>query len=309
MDPAVLVENLRVLTVIKRIDLAATVVFLWDYFLTFGMEVEHIWASKWTIVKALFLIQRYIPFIDIMGLGMYISFGENISETRCTRLNYAWKSFSIVGVVTSEAVLCFRVWAVWNRKKSMAFLLAILFAGSWIPAIALLMVFVKTIKYVALPPPFLGCIVAAADESSSFEFFLAWDTVMLLLMLTATLRSYQRSGRTALFKIVYGEGIIYYVYLFLISLINIILNHNTSIPIPYRFIAVSMIRSLHTILPSRALLHLRSQIKQGYLSGLTSIEMESGSKAQAGGRKSRNFTGIKIALPAGAGSSTIATEA
>ncbi|KAJ3501359.1 hypothetical protein NLJ89_g9372 [Agrocybe chaxingu] len=210
MDPVVLVENLRVLTVIKRIDLAATVVFLWDYLLTLGMEVEHIWASKWTIVKVLFLIQRYIPFIDIMGLGMY-------------------------------TVLCLRVWVVWNRKKSMAFLLAILFAGSWIPAIALLMVFVKTIKYMALPPPFLGCIVAAADESSSFEFFLVWDTVMLLLMLTATLRSYQRSGRTALFKIVYGEGIIYYFYLFLISLINIILNHNNSIPIAYRFIAVSYV--------------------------------------------------------------------
>ncbi|CAA7269708.1 unnamed protein product [Cyclocybe aegerita] len=258
MDPAILVENLKVSTVIKRVDLAASIIFLWDYFLTLGLEVDHIWSSRWTIVKVLFLFQRYIPFIDIMVLGMYMSFGENVSETRCTRVNYAWKFLSIAGVVASEAILCFRVWAVWNRRTFMSFLLPALFAGSWVPAITLLAIFMKSIKYIYLRPPFLGCVVASADKSISFEFFLIWDTVMLSLMAIAALKAYHRSGRTALFKIVYGEGIIYYFYLFAASTVNIILNHNNSIAIPYRFLAVAMLRSLHTILPSRALLHLRS---------------------------------------------------
>jgi hypothetical protein len=34
------------------------------------MEVDLVWKSKWTFMKALYLVQRYLPFID-MGLVVY----------------------------------------------------------------------------------------------------------------------------------------------------------------------------------------------------------------------------------------------
>ena len=40
--------------------------FIWDYILTFGMEVDLVWRSKWNFVKGLYLLQRYLPFTDIM---------------------------------------------------------------------------------------------------------------------------------------------------------------------------------------------------------------------------------------------------
>ena len=44
----------------------ACVVFIWDYILTFEMEVDHVWKSQWNFMKGLYLFQRYLPFIDIM---------------------------------------------------------------------------------------------------------------------------------------------------------------------------------------------------------------------------------------------------
>ena len=49
----------------------ACVVFLWDFILTFGMEVDFVWKSKWNFMKGLYLFQRYLPFIDPILLPVY----------------------------------------------------------------------------------------------------------------------------------------------------------------------------------------------------------------------------------------------
>jgi hypothetical protein len=41
-------------------------IFLWDYILTFGMEVDLVWKSKGNFLKGLYLFQRYLPFTDIL---------------------------------------------------------------------------------------------------------------------------------------------------------------------------------------------------------------------------------------------------
>jgi hypothetical protein len=50
---------------------AASTIFIWDYILTFGMEVDLVWKSKWNFMKGLYLFQRYLPFIDTAWLVLY----------------------------------------------------------------------------------------------------------------------------------------------------------------------------------------------------------------------------------------------
>ena len=45
--------------------------FIWDYILTLGMEVNLVWKSKWNLMKALYLFQRYLPFIDPIWIALY----------------------------------------------------------------------------------------------------------------------------------------------------------------------------------------------------------------------------------------------
>jgi Family of unknown function (DUF6533) len=40
--------------------------FLWDYIITLGMEVELVWKSKWNFMKGLYLFQRYLPFAELV---------------------------------------------------------------------------------------------------------------------------------------------------------------------------------------------------------------------------------------------------
>jgi len=42
--------------------------FVWDCILSFGMEVDLTWESKWSLMKGLYLFQRYLPFTDIIWL-------------------------------------------------------------------------------------------------------------------------------------------------------------------------------------------------------------------------------------------------
>ena len=45
--------------------------FIWDYILTFRMEIDLVWTSKWNFMKGLYLFQRYLPFIDTVWLVLY----------------------------------------------------------------------------------------------------------------------------------------------------------------------------------------------------------------------------------------------
>ncbi|KAJ3502229.1 hypothetical protein NLJ89_g8982 [Agrocybe chaxingu] len=253
---------------------AATVIFLWDYLLTFGMEVRYIWPGKWTFVKIVFLVQRYVPFLDIMWYGMHVSFGSNLSTKFCTRVNYVGKGLMLLGLISSEIVLLFRIWAVWNRNQIMTILLPVLFAACWIPPTIFLVEFIRSVKFVAVEPPFLGCVVLSASDviTLSWIFMLIWDTVSLILMVIPAVRACSYRGHSTLFRTVYGEGIVYYFYLFVLSTINILLNFNPSIAVPYRFLAVQMSRSLHSILTSRVLLHIRAQTDRTEVHGPSSFQ-------------------------------------
>jgi len=45
--------------------------FIWDYILTFRLEVDLVWKSKWSFMNGLYLVQRYLPFIDTIGFLLY----------------------------------------------------------------------------------------------------------------------------------------------------------------------------------------------------------------------------------------------
>ena len=38
------------------------------YLLTFGLEVNFIWPSRWKLVRMLFTLTRYLPFVDTVLL-------------------------------------------------------------------------------------------------------------------------------------------------------------------------------------------------------------------------------------------------
>jgi len=65
-------RNSRTLLILAIV--ASSAMFIWDYILTFRMEVDLVWKSKWNLIKGLYLLQRYLPFIDTIWLVLYRPF-------------------------------------------------------------------------------------------------------------------------------------------------------------------------------------------------------------------------------------------
>lgn len=52
-------------------SVVAAALYIWDYFITFDMEIDLIWRSKWNFMTGLFLVQRYLPFADTVWLVLF----------------------------------------------------------------------------------------------------------------------------------------------------------------------------------------------------------------------------------------------
>ena len=80
--------------------------FFWDYILTFEMEVDFVWKSKWNFMKGLYLFQRYLPFTELTWFilpncqlmyflssrARFFFTGNTVDiplEARCWKIHYA----------------------------------------------------------------------------------------------------------------------------------------------------------------------------------------------------------------------------
>ena len=62
--------------------------FLWDYILTFEMEVDLVWKSKWNFMKGLYLFQRYLPFTQLVLFVHPYCQSDVISILSCSIIFY-----------------------------------------------------------------------------------------------------------------------------------------------------------------------------------------------------------------------------
>lgn len=246
-------------------DVASMAIYFWDFFLTIGMEVDLIWKSKWSFMKGLYLFQRYLPFINSIPRILYYQIGGSLTMTGCRNL-YVYNSMSIfVGIVASEFLLTVRTWAVWNRNKRLSVLLSILCILNLASYFVLLALFLNSLIF-STPPHsgFRPCFLTYSLKKYlgfCWVLVIIWDTLMFMLTSVPGIRAYRSGGNSALIKVVYRDGVIYYLYLFVLSLINIVVVN--VFPPDYQNLLTTMERMLHSVLASRVLLHIRAQAGAG----------------------------------------------
>ncbi|KIM44057.1 hypothetical protein M413DRAFT_443118 [Hebeloma cylindrosporum] len=261
MDQADVVRLVHIMRLVTYFDVSASTLFVWDYMLTFRMEVDLVWKSKWTFMKGLYLFQRYLPFIDTAWLVLYRQTGGNLTRTACWDTYHASGVLMIVGLAASEMILTIRTWAVWNRNRRLSIILPILYALVWGSCFFFLSKFLNSLRSSDPPyPGFKGCFVTHASKDLNFLWVLlaVWNTMVLMLMLIPAVRTYRSGGENGrLFKTVYRDGLIYYLYLFALALANVIVI--ATLPSQFQEPLTVMERVIHSMLASRVLLEIRAQ--------------------------------------------------
>ncbi|KIK00681.1 hypothetical protein K443DRAFT_678976 [Laccaria amethystina LaAM-08-1] len=270
------VESVRLVT---YFDVAGSTMFLYDYLITLGMEVDLVWSSKWTFMKMLYFAQRYLPFVDAVALCFLNQLSTTIDPTACKMVEKARGVLMIAGISLSELVLTLRVWAVWERSSRVGLVLSILFLLAVSSSFVVSGFFLSSLQFVDKPyPTFQGCFITSASRVvyMNWVILMAYEAAILVMIVIPGISAYRLGGDTALHTIVYRDGVIVYIYLLALSTINVIVS--ISLPRMYLDILWSVERCLHSILTSRVLLDIRAYGRRAHTvwaDGITELHFDS----------------------------------
>ncbi|TFK64464.1 hypothetical protein BDN72DRAFT_901523 [Pluteus cervinus] len=197
---------------------AAAALYLYDWFLTIGLEITFLWPSKLSAIKALYFIQRYMPFFDIVLLVFGFPFLQLISIETCKRSfeSVAW--LHLGGITISEVILTCRSIAIWgSTKRNLYIYISLLVLGCWIPFIILMEGYLQSLTFESFPYPGLYCFTS----QGSHIIYLCWvliaiyDAGVLVVIMISGIRSHVAGcPHSGLFQVVYRDGALYYLYMF-----------------------------------------------------------------------------------------------
>ncbi|KAF8990281.1 hypothetical protein BDQ17DRAFT_1472042 [Cyathus striatus] len=143
---------------------------LYEYFITFPLEVKYIWNAPWGFIKIVYFITRYLPFSDT-SLVLLRHFYPHLSAKHCYNLFITSICKSI-----SQLIFTVRVWAVWGKNKRSTFLLPIFFIMCWLPAYVITVQAVSTAKCDQDLIP-RGCL--ATGKISTIRLSVPWGILLV----------------------------------------------------------------------------------------------------------------------------------
>ncbi|OJA16357.1 hypothetical protein AZE42_07818 [Rhizopogon vesiculosus] len=103
---------------------------IYDYFLTLNDEISYIWNSPWTVVKVLFLVNRYGNLV----VQTYIRLEEagllaHNSESFCLSFALLTSYFLILSSASIHILVLMRASAIWGTRKRVTQILIMGYMG------------------------------------------------------------------------------------------------------------------------------------------------------------------------------------
>ncbi|TFK64462.1 hypothetical protein BDN72DRAFT_264077 [Pluteus cervinus] len=244
----------------ESLIVAAGTLYLYDWFLTIDLEINLVWPSNLSAIKVLYFIQRYSPLFDtvLLVIGHQLFFSSDSIE-QCARGFKSAGWLFLGGVAISEVVLTCRCIAVWgNTKRNLYIFLSLLVLVCWVPCFVIMEVYLKSLTFNSVPYPPIHCFT----PEGSHILYLCWgliavyDAGTLAVMVIAGIRhSVPGCRQSTLFQVVYRDGALYYLYMFVLSASNVIVV--LTLPSGYATLMASLERVIHSVLTSRVVLHIR----------------------------------------------------
>ncbi|KAJ3564397.1 hypothetical protein NP233_g8321 [Leucocoprinus birnbaumii] len=96
---------------------ASLTVYVFDYLLTFEQELSLIWNSRWTWMKFLFLLDRYMMVPNFIMQTFLVGTVKYRGNIDCQHLALAWNYLCTIELFLSEIILSLRLWAMWGNNK------------------------------------------------------------------------------------------------------------------------------------------------------------------------------------------------
>ncbi|KAG1837110.1 hypothetical protein DFJ58DRAFT_156150 [Suillus subalutaceus] len=186
-----------------------SVLFKWTFLL----------QSRWTKVKVLYIIARYVPFL-IPIVNLYLAVTPNEDNNKCQISIYVITSLSLISFICSECFFVLRTYMLWNKNRII--LVTMLSAIFAVAISSTIISFTPVMTSYSTANVIPGC-----QSLASFSFFMpfallfVFQLVLLSITLVRVIQSW-RSVNGPLYAILVKHNIFYYVCGLLLSAVNVL---------------------------------------------------------------------------------------
>ncbi|KAG2139589.1 uncharacterized protein EDB93DRAFT_697052 [Suillus bovinus] len=186
----------------------------YDYARSLHEEWTFLLRSRWTKMKGLYIVTRYLPFI-ILAMDLYLSFTPNDNVYKCRVFDHISSGFFIL-----------RTYVLWN--KNIIFLAAMLstFFTFLVVSFSIAVDISATVAYATSAiPGITGCYWSSTSYSLFIPFLLSCVFGLELMILTL-IRAIQnwRINSSRLYVVLVNHNISYYACGFLFSVTNVFIS-------------------------------------------------------------------------------------
>jgi len=208
--------------------------YFYEYLLSFGDEVEYIWARTWTWSKILFLLTRYLTMLLLVGSAtVYVLPG--LGEDACNSFDWAAAFGTFAVVILVEAILQLRIYLLYGKSRKILITNLLLFVLHVGCAAALVAVYFPQQVFAPVPAGVLGsCYDYRLPQLSA-----VWATPLAYELYLTVLAVYkireQHSlrdplGGTSLIVVLARDSVVYFFLITFVIIVNIFLWTFTSTP-------------------------------------------------------------------------------
>ncbi|KAG2144275.1 hypothetical protein DEU56DRAFT_237172 [Suillus clintonianus] len=262
MSPSLSPQFVEALWVRKSFSAAGHTLLVYDYFLTLQDEILYIWHAPWTVVKVLFLLNRYGNLIG----QTYIRLEEagllaHSSMAFCQSFTYFTTCFVFLSTESIHILVLMRAWAIWGTPKRVSTILIWSYVSYVLILIATSLHRINTIH---LSFPHLNVTQICVGSFPKYVWLMYFGSLILdTVLFVLTMRSLRRYSRE--FQQLYPSNLLHMLFrdaimLFLTSVFNnaLIIASLTAYPHnPKHFLGKGFSTPLLSVAGQRLVLNLR----------------------------------------------------
>ncbi|KAI0770755.1 hypothetical protein BC629DRAFT_772988 [Irpex lacteus] len=243
------------------IHMASISLIVFDWLLLFSDEVQYVWHKRWHFVDYLYLISRYLPFLDTV-LIFIKCFSPKVQPDGCHALEAIGGLSLAFGLLVSELILVWRTYAIWDKSTKILRALLALWMALLISTVYCVIADIKSTHYT--PPPLSNlpsCNLLSGDRVLHVQFICLLSFELVIIILTAV-RAVEQShsfSNGQVTRAVYRDSILFFICLFVFSAATVwIPRHGI---LKYDDSLAQLTRNVHSILCCRTVLHLRQEAR------------------------------------------------
>lgn len=247
---------------------ASLAVIIYDYLITFQAELESFWTPPWSLVRALFLLNRYISIV-VACVQVYRLVASHPTHIACQATTLIWTYGIVLIFIMGSVILLMRVLAVYRRQKWVTYGLMTLFVLLTVGFLAFTIELNKRTITFDAEPLIHGC--PGRMESSSLAVIwrvyvcpIVLQTILVAMILFKAVRQTNQSkaGR-GIVGLLARDGVMVYVSVLLALILSIIACFIPILQVP--LLASNLLLPVVGISTSRILLNIRSHLSHNLL--------------------------------------------